>query len=133
VQLPSLPIEAGEWSTHPNSDLSHGANSSPSVRERFCLGLGPLAGALDAQWASAANARLIDFTEQLVPPDQIKLAGYDGAVVDRRRRTSLADTTVASQTLGQPCGCMLQPAVGIRPQSFSASMTISTSTPGITL
>jgi hypothetical protein len=31
--------------------------------------------------ASAANVRLIDFTERLVPADQIKSAGYDGAVV----------------------------------------------------
>jgi hypothetical protein len=31
--------------------------------------------------ASAASNRLIDFTERLVPPDQIKSAGYDGAVV----------------------------------------------------
>jgi hypothetical protein len=45
------------------------------------LGIGTLAGALDAHRASAANARLIDLTERLVPPDQIKSAGYDGAVV----------------------------------------------------
>ncbi|EUA23202.1 hypothetical protein I553_5384 [Mycobacterium xenopi 4042] len=31
--------------------------------------------------ASAAGGKLIDFTERLVPADQIKSAGYDGAVV----------------------------------------------------
>ena len=44
------------------------------------LSLGTLA-ALAAQRASAANIRLIDFTEHLVPADQIKSAGYNGAVV----------------------------------------------------
>jgi hypothetical protein len=33
------------------------------------------------QEASAANLRLIDFTSRLVAPDQIKAAGYDGALV----------------------------------------------------
>jgi Domain of unknown function (DUF1906) len=45
------------------------------------LGLGTLAATLDAQQASAANLRLIDFAERLVPPDQIKSAGYDGVIV----------------------------------------------------
>ncbi|HEY9303154.1 MAG TPA: DUF1906 domain-containing protein [Mycobacterium sp.] len=44
------------------------------------LGLGPLATPL-AGPASAAATKLIDFTERLVQPDQIKSAGYDGAVV----------------------------------------------------
>ncbi|MCT7659039.1 DUF1906 domain-containing protein [Mycobacterium deserti] len=40
------------------------------------------AAALRAQKASAApSLRLIDFTHRLVPPDQIKAAGYDGALV----------------------------------------------------
>ncbi len=39
------------------------------------------AATLDAQKASAANMRLIDFTHRLVPPDQIKSAGFDGALV----------------------------------------------------
>jgi hypothetical protein len=43
--------------------------------------LGTLAATLDGQKASAANIRLIDFAEHLVPPDLIKSAGYDGAVV----------------------------------------------------
>jgi hypothetical protein len=45
------------------------------------LSIGTLAATLDAQNASAANGKLIDFTEHLVPVDQIKSAGYDGAVV----------------------------------------------------
>jgi hypothetical protein len=36
---------------------------------------------LAAHKASAANLRLIDFAERLVAPDQIKSAGYDGAMV----------------------------------------------------
>jgi hypothetical protein len=45
------------------------------------LSLGTVAATVDGQKASAANIRLIDFAERLVPPDQIKSAGYDGAVV----------------------------------------------------
>jgi hypothetical protein len=45
------------------------------------LGLGTLAATVHGQKASAANIRLIDFTERLVPPGQIKSSGYDGAVV----------------------------------------------------
>jgi hypothetical protein len=45
------------------------------------LGLGAWVTALDGNRASAADTRLIDFTEHRVPPDQIKSAGYDGAVV----------------------------------------------------
>ncbi|MGH3522934.1 MAG: DUF1906 domain-containing protein [Mycobacterium sp.] len=43
--------------------------------------LGMLVATLDEQNASAANIRLIDFAERLVPADQIKSAGYAGAVV----------------------------------------------------
>jgi hypothetical protein len=39
------------------------------------------AATLGAQKASADGRRLIDFTERLVAPDQIKSAGYDGALV----------------------------------------------------
>jgi Domain of unknown function (DUF1906) len=45
------------------------------------LSLGTLAATLDGQKASAASSRLIDFAEHLVPADQIKSAGYAGAVV----------------------------------------------------
>lgn len=40
-----------------------------------------LASVAGVQHASAAGAKLIDFTEHIVPPDQIKAGGYDGAVV----------------------------------------------------
>ena len=40
-----------------------------------------MAATPDAPKASAANFRLIDFTERLVPADQIKSAGYAGAIV----------------------------------------------------
>jgi hypothetical protein len=39
------------------------------------------AATLRGQKASAAPMQLIDFTHRLVPPDQIKSAGFDGALV----------------------------------------------------
>jgi hypothetical protein len=45
------------------------------------IGIGAVAASVDGQRASAASGRLIDFTEHLVPVDQIKSAGYDGAMV----------------------------------------------------
>ena len=45
------------------------------------LGLGMATATLAAPNASAADMRLIDFTHRLVPPDQIKSAGFDGALV----------------------------------------------------
>lgn len=45
------------------------------------LGLGALTVALDGHQASAANVRLIDFADRLVSADQIKSAGFDGALV----------------------------------------------------
>lgn len=47
------------------------AFSAPAV-----LGMGTLAVTLDGHKASAANTRLIDFAEHLVPLDQIKSVGY---------------------------------------------------------
>jgi hypothetical protein len=44
------------------------------------LNLGVLAATLDAQKASAAEIRLIDFSERTIPPDHIKSAGYAGVV-----------------------------------------------------
>jgi hypothetical protein len=67
-----------------------GRGGQPSVSRRellkhacatpVLLSLGTLVTTFCAQEASAANGRLIDFTERLVPADQIKSAGYDGAV-----------------------------------------------------
>ena len=45
------------------------------------LSLGTAAATALGPKASAASNKLIDFTERLVPADQIKSAGYDGAVV----------------------------------------------------
>jgi hypothetical protein len=45
------------------------------------VSLGTLAATLDGRTASAANIRLIDFAERIIPPDQIKSAGYGGVVV----------------------------------------------------
>src|ERR1700684_4430065 len=44
------------------------------------LSLGTLAETSDAQKASAADIRLIDFAERRIAPDEIKSAGYDGVV-----------------------------------------------------
>ena len=44
------------------------------------LGIGAVA-AFEPQNASADSIRLIDFTHRLVAPDQIKAAGFDGALV----------------------------------------------------
>ncbi|MCW2557151.1 MAG: hypothetical protein JWP55_1115 [Mycobacterium sp.] len=45
------------------------------------LALGAAAATLSAQRASADGMQLLDFAERLVPADQIKSAGYDGALV----------------------------------------------------
>jgi hypothetical protein len=45
------------------------------------VSLGTLAAIFDGPSASAADIRLIDFAERLVPPDQIAAAGYAGVVV----------------------------------------------------
>jgi hypothetical protein len=45
------------------------------------LSLGAVAGTFATRPASAANIRLIDFAERIIPPDQITSAGYGGVVV----------------------------------------------------
>jgi len=52
-----------------------------AVAAPVLLSLPAVAATLDAQPASAANLRLIDFTQRLVAADQIKSAGFDGAMV----------------------------------------------------
>jgi Domain of unknown function (DUF1906) len=52
-----------------------------AVSTPVLLILGTVAATRDAQKASAAEMRLIDFAERLVPPDQIKSGGYNGALV----------------------------------------------------
>ena len=66
----------------------HGGQQAVSRREVLkyafsapvLLSLATAAATLDAQRASAANIRLIDFAERIIPPDEIKSAGYDGVV-----------------------------------------------------
>jgi hypothetical protein len=52
-----------------------------AVSAPVLLILGTAAATLTAQKASAADMRLIDFSERLVAPDEIKAAGFDGALV----------------------------------------------------
>ncbi len=52
-----------------------------AVPATVLLTLGTAAATLTAHRASAAGKRLIDFSRRLVPPDQIKAAGFDGALV----------------------------------------------------
>jgi hypothetical protein len=62
-------------------------DAAPSRRQvlRFALSAPALAGlgavAAHAQPARAAGLKLIDFSDRLVPPDQVAAAGYAGAVV----------------------------------------------------
>jgi hypothetical protein len=63
------------------TDLSRRKALKYAVSAPVLFGLGTAIATLDAQRASAANGRLIDFAERLVEPDQIKAAGFDGALV----------------------------------------------------
>jgi hypothetical protein len=76
VQHSPAPGERGELLSVSRRDALKYALAAPVL-----LSLPAVAGTLGAQTASAANLRLIDFTERLVPPDQIKSAGFDGALV----------------------------------------------------
>jgi len=72
----------------PSGHGGHGGQQAVSRREVLkyafsapvLLSLATAAATLDAQRASAANIRLIDFAERIIPPDEIKSAGYDGVV-----------------------------------------------------
>ncbi|MBO0864975.1 MAG: DUF1906 domain-containing protein, partial [Mycobacterium sp.] len=74
-----------------DSPASWGGDGQRSVSRRAVLkygfsapvlaSLGTLATTLDGHRASAADMRLIDFTEHLVPVDAIKSGGYGGAIV----------------------------------------------------
>jgi len=52
-----------------------------AVSAPVLLALGTVAATIAGQKASAASMRLIDFTERLATPDQIRSAGFDGALV----------------------------------------------------
>src|SRR5262249_3116360 len=90
VQLPVLPNEPLPNEPVHQSPMPFLRSEHRSVSRRdvlkfaltpALLGLGTLVDTLDGHKASAANARLIDFSERLVSADQIKSAGYGGAVV----------------------------------------------------
>lgn len=75
----------------PESPAPPGRGGPPSTARRdvlkyavlapVSLTLGTAVATLRARTASAAPKQLIDFTHRLVPADQIKSAGYDGALV----------------------------------------------------
>jgi len=72
-----------------DGQTTRGAQRSVSRREALkyavsapvLASLGTVAATLNAHEASADTMRLIDFTHRLVPPDQIKSAGFNGALV----------------------------------------------------
>ncbi len=70
------PRERGEQRAVSRREALRCALSAPVF-----LILGTVAATLDGSKASAANIRLIDFAERLVPADLIKSAGYGGVVV----------------------------------------------------
>lgn len=70
-----------QWSCAGRGTFSRRDVLRSALLAPFLAGLGTLAATVDPQRASAASGKLIDFTERLVPPEQIKAAGYDGAVV----------------------------------------------------
>jgi hypothetical protein len=72
---------------HDSAAPGSGGQRSASRREVLgyafapvLLGLGTLVATSDAQRASAADIRLIDFAERRISPDDNKSAGYDGVV-----------------------------------------------------
>ena len=89
------------------------------------LSLGMLAATLGAQKASAADIRLIDFTERLVPPEQIKSAGFDGVIVyvsELRPGANFDFKPVTREYADALRAADLHtPGCGVQPQSCSAS------------
>jgi hypothetical protein len=76
--VPDSPVPAGRGGARSASrrDVLKYAVSAPVL-----LILETVAATFRGQRASAAPLRLIDFTHRLVPADQIKAAGYNGALV----------------------------------------------------
>lgn len=67
-------VPAGRGATTRRDALKYAAAASALVVMGSAAGLG-------SQKASAEPLKLVDFTHRLVPPDQIKAAGFDGALV----------------------------------------------------
>ena len=86
------------------------------------LSLGTVAATLGAPKASAARHRLIDFTERLVPPDQIKSAGYRRGTRLRVRVAARARTSISSPS---PASMRMRYARRV----FTSSAAISTASP----
>jgi hypothetical protein len=70
------PSERGEQRFASRREILKYVLSAPALAS-----LGALSATCDGHSASAANIKLIDFADRLVPPDQITAAGYTGAVV----------------------------------------------------
>ena len=76
MQYLAVPSERDRQRSVSRRDVLKSAVSAPVV-----IGLGALTSTAEAPKASAANAKLIDFAERLVPADQVASAGYAGALV----------------------------------------------------
>ena len=76
MQDSPAPCGRGEQRSVSRREVLKYALSAPAL-----VSLGTLAAIFDGRTASAANIRLIDFAERLVPPYQITAAGCDGVVV----------------------------------------------------
>ena len=76
MQYLAVPSEHEHQRPVSRRDVLKSALSAPVL-----VGLGGLTSMVAAPKASAANSKLIDFAERLVPADQVAAAGYAGALV----------------------------------------------------
>jgi len=67
--------------------------------------VGSVAAALAGPIASAADVKLIDFADRLVPPDQVAAAGYAGAVVYVSASPRQCSTNPSSSPRQTPASC----------------------------
>ncbi|WP_326547511.1 DUF1906 domain-containing protein [Mycolicibacterium sp. ND9-15] len=70
------PFRSGGWPARSRRDVLKYAVAAPSL-----VLLGAAAATLQGQQARAAPLRLVDFAHRKVPADQLKAAGFDGALV----------------------------------------------------
>lgn len=76
MQYLAVPSERHGQRSVSRRDVLKSALSAPAL-----AGLGALTSMVEIPKASAANSKLIDFAERLVPADQVAAAGYAGALV----------------------------------------------------
>ena len=76
MQYLAVPSERHGQRSVSRRNILKSALSAPAL-----AGLGALTSAVGIPKASAANSKLIDFAERLVPADQVAAAGYAGALV----------------------------------------------------